>query len=295
MLRQIYRCAGLALVVATLAGCSSDEKSSVPTQFSYDDSQPLALETAPTSLGTGGVKVDEVSFDGPDGTRLNGYLATPPSSERHPAVIYAHGAGGDRHELLDEAINMAGEGAVTLTIDMIYSPSRAKAVPEGMAGLRENTRLEVECVREIRRAVDLLQSLDSVDRYQIGYVGWSQGARMGALISGVEHRINTFDLIAGGAAPISDFVSLAPTELQAEVGTLLEKTDPIHFVGLATPSELLFQGGRQDDVVPETAFEALSRAASEPKEVRWYESGHLPSEKMWTDSRNWLSDRLGLT
>ena len=209
-------------------------------------------------------------------------------------MIYAHGAAGDRNELLGEAQEMAGEGAVTLTLEMIYSPERARPLPQGMEGVRENSRREAEAVQEIRRAVDLLQSLDSVDEDEIGYVGWSAGARMGALTSGVEDRIKAFDLIAGGAASVSEYVKVAPVDLQDELTTLLEKTDPLHFVALAEPSELLFQDGRDDEVVPEPALRELADAGSEPKEVRWYDAGHVPTEKMWADSRSWLSDHLGL-
>jgi dienelactone hydrolase len=294
--RQIYRFAGFALVVAALAGCGSDEKSSAPSQFTYDDSRPLDAQIKPTSFSTNEVRVDDVSFTGPGDTFLNAYLLTPSGSEgRHPAVIYAHGAGGDRQELLGEALQMAGKGTVTLALDMIYSTERAKELPEGMEGARANSKLEQEAVKEVRRAVDFLQSRDEVDGDEIGYVGWSQGARMGALTSGVEHRIKAFDLIAGGAAPVSEYVKYAPTELQDELETLLEKTDPIHFVGLATPSELLFQDGREDKVVPEAALEALAQAGSEPKELRWYDAGHVPSEKMWVESRSWLADHLDLT
>jgi dienelactone hydrolase len=277
LLRQIYRCAGLVLVVALLAGCGGDEKSSVPSPFTYDDSKALDLQDRPSSFSTNEVRVDDISFTGPGDTYLNAYLLTPSGSEgRHPAVIYAHGAGGDRQEMLDEALKMAEKGAVTLTLDMIY-------------------RLEMESVREIRRAVDFLQSLESVEGDEIGYVGWSAGARMGALISGVEHRIKAFDLIAGGAAPVSEYVRVAPTDLQDEFRTVLERTDPLHFVALAKPSELLFQDGREDQVVPEAALRELAQAGSEPKEVRWYDAGHVPTAKMWDDSRGWLSDRLGLT
>ena len=296
MLRQIYRCAGLALVVAALAGCGSDEKSSVPSQFSYDDSRPLDAQIKPTSFSTNEVRVDDVSFIGPGDTFLNAYLLTPSGSEgRHPAVIYAHGAGGDRQELLGEALQMADKGTVTLALDMIYSTERAKELPEGMEGARANSKLEQEAVKEVRRAVDFLQSRDDVDEDEIGYVGWSQGARMGALTSGVEHRIKAYDLIAGGAAPVSEYVKYAPVDLQDELRTLLERTDPLHFVAQAEPSELLFQDGRQDKVVPEAALKELAQAGSEPKEVRWYEAGHVPTSKMWADSRSWLSDQLGLT
>jgi dienelactone hydrolase len=294
LLRQIYRCTGLALVLALLAGCGGDEPS-VPAPFRYD-SGALDLKRTPTSLGTGEVKVEEISFTGPGDTRLTGYLATPAgSSETHPAVTYAHGAGGDRQELVDEARYLAEQGAVTLTLDMIYSPSRAEPLPsDALEAVRANSDFEVECVKEVRRAVDLLQSLDTVDGDRIGYVGWSQGARMGTLISGIERRIEAFDLIAGGAAPISAFIDQAPLELQAEVREIFEKTDPLHYVGLAEPSALLFQLGRQDGVVPEAALRELARAGSEPKEVRWYDTGHLPSEELWADSRTWLADELDI-
>ena len=293
LLSQIYRCAGLLLLVVLVAACGGGEKSDVPSQFSYDDSPPLDVQDKPTSLSTNEVRVDDISFTGPGNTRLNAYLLMPSGSKgRHPAVIYAHGAGGDRQELLDEALKMAEQGAVALTLDMIYSPSRARPLPEGMAGARANSKLEQEAVKEVRRAVDLLQSRDDVNDDEIGYVGWSQGARMGALISGVEHRIKAFDLIAGGAAPVSEYVKYAPVDLQDELRTLLQKTDPIHFVGRAKPSELLFQDGRQDEIVPEAALKALAGAGSEPKEVRWYESGHVPSTTMWAESRSWLAERL---
>jgi dienelactone hydrolase len=296
--RQIYRCAGLVLIGAALAGCGGDgggEKSSVPAQFAYDDSKPLDMQSKRTTLGTQEARVDDVSFTGPGETRLNAYLVTPSGSEGpRPAVIYAHGAGGGRQELLPEAQKMAGTGAVALTLELSYSPDRAGPLPPGMEGARENSRLEAESVQEIRRAVDYLESLDSVDEDEIGFVGWSRGARMGAIASGVEDRIKAFDLIAGGAAPVSEYVRLAPAELQDELQTLLEETDPLHFVALAEPSELLFQNGRNDEVVPESALRALANAGSEPKEVRWYGAGHVPTRKMLADSRSWLSDQLGL-
>ena len=292
-MRQIYRCAGLALVLALLAGCGGGDESSVPKPFEYD-SKPLDLASKPTRFGQDDVKVEDVSFTGPSDTRLTGLLMTPVgSSAPHPAVIFAHGALGDRQELLYEARSMAAEGAVALTLDMIYSPGRDEPRPaSGMEAVRANSDLEVEGVKEVRRAVDLLRSLDSVDGDRIGFVGWSAGARMGALTSGIEHRIKAYDLIAGGAAPVSAYLEGAPADLRPELREILEKTDPLHYVALAEPSALLFQLARRDNVVPEEASRELARAGSEPKEVRWYDSGHNPSKELWADSREWLADEL---
>ena len=295
VLRGIYRCAAVLLACGALAAGCGSEKSGLPAPFAYDDSKPLAAESQPTRLGDKDVDVRDVTFSGPGDTRLNAYVVSPKAPGKHPAVIYAHGAGGDRSELLDQAIEMARAGAVALTLDMVYSPSRARPLPQGMAGARENSRLEVEAVREVARAGDLLRSMDSVDGDRIGFVGWSAGARMGAIASGVDHRIKAFDLLAGGGAPVSEYVSLSPPQLRAELKTILDRTDSLHFVGRAAPSALFFQDGRQDEIVPQEALQALADAGSDPKQIRWYASGHVPSSQAWVDSRKWLSEHLGLT
>ena len=92
-----------------------------------------------------------------------------------------------------------------------------------------------------------------------------------------------------------DYVKLAPVELRSELEAVLAETDSLHFVSHAAPSALLFQDGRSDEIVPQAALKTLAKAGSEPKEVRWYDSGHVPSSQAWADSRQWLDDRLGLT
>jgi dienelactone hydrolase len=295
VLREIYRCAALVLAAAALlAGCGSDENSSLAKPFAYRSSLPLDFESRATSLGGQGVEVRDISFAGPDGTRIKGYLVSSSSSGEHPGVIYAHGAGGNRSELLDEATAMARRGAVALTLDMSYSPDRAAPLPSGMAGVRARAQTEVDAVREVSRSVDLLRSLSFVDGDRLGYVGWSAGARIGAIVAGVEHRIRALDLIAGGSTPVSEYVDLAPQELRGELESVLGKTDPLRYVGHASPSALLFQDGRNDELVPQAALTLLAKTGSEPKDVRWYDSGHVPTDQAWADSRSWLADHLDL-
>jgi hypothetical protein len=186
---------------------------------------------------------------------------------------------------------------VALVLEMSYSASRAgkETLPEGVEGVRTATNKEIESVVEVRRAVDLLDSLSYVDDKRIGYVGWSAGSRTGAIVSGVEHRIRAFDLLAGGALPVRTYVATTPADDRSEVENLLERTDPLRYVAQAAPSALLFQDGRHDEVVPKAALTDLVDSASKPKELRWYDSGHVPSTKAWVDSRRWLVQRLGLT
>jgi dienelactone hydrolase len=298
---QIYRRLIVVIVAAAaLAGCKggdSDqaEQTSLGAPFAYDASKPLDLQARDLSHDSR-VQLRDISFRGARDERVPAYLVVPSGQERHPAVIYAHGATGGRGDLLLQAVGFAQQGAVALVLEMNYSAIRGStALPAGIQGVQTKTDTEVEAVVEVRRAVDLLRSLPYVKKDRIGYLGWSAGARIGAVVAGVDHRIRAFDLLAGGATPVSKYLDLAPVYLRSELRRQLGKTDPLHYVGHAAPSVLLFQDGRHDEIVPREALTTLARKGSDPKELRWYDSGHVPTEKAWADSRRWLADRLGLS
>ena len=145
---------------------------------------------------------------------------------------------------------------------------------------------------ELRRAVDLLQSLPQVDDDRIGFVGYSAGARSGAILAGVEPRIRAFVLMSGGEDTVDEFMALVPPEQEDEVRPLLEDTDGLKYVAQASPSKLLFQAGRRDQIVPRDALETLIRAGSEPKLVKWYDAGHALNTKAERDQLEWLANEL---
>jgi dienelactone hydrolase len=282
-----------AVALATGCGGGDSKESGLAKDFAYDESQPLDLHTRSVEKRPSGVEVRDISYRGLAGNRVNAYLIVPRQASDLPAVIFAHGAGGDRAALVSEASQLAELGAVALTLEMTYSPRRAQPLPPpGMDAVRARVDLEVDSVREVRRAVDLLRSQPYVDDDRIGYVGWSAGARMGAIVAGVEHRIKALDLIAGGAVPLQEYLAQAPPEFRDQLEPLLGKSDPLRYVGHASPSALLFQNGRRDEIVPQEALQALAREGSKPKDVRWYDSGHVPSERAWNDSRRWLAEHL---
>jgi len=267
MLKQIDRGLVLVLILAsagalTACGGGGNSHSSSGPTFAYDASRPLDLRTQRT-VREAGVAIRDVSFKGASGETIPAYLVVPRGKGRHPAVIYAHGSGGSRRDLLPSAVGLAEHGAVALALDMRYSAARSRqSLPQGIEGVRVATDNEIESVVEVRRAVDLLDSLPYVDKHKVGYVGWSAGARTGAITAGVEHRIRFYDLLAGGALPVSNYVAESPKDSRAEVKDLLGKTDPLHFVALAAPSSLLFQDGRHDEVVPRKALVGLERSDS---------------------------------
>jgi uncharacterized protein len=283
----------VSLVVLTLVACGGSESSSkLDTEiYAYDESKPLALRDNGVVNENYPVKVRDVSFAGPS-ERVPAYLLTPPGKGPYPAVIYLHGAGGDRLEMVYRSSWLAGRGAVGLTIESPYSPNREIRLGPGVEGLRKERDRTVMGIVELRRAVDLLQSLPQVDDDRIGFVGYSAGARSGAILAGVEPRIRAFALMSGGEDTVDEFIALLPPGQEDEVRPLLEDTDGLKYIAQASPSKLLFQAGRQDEIVPRDALEALIRAGSEPKSVRWYDAGHALNTKAERDQLAWLTDEL---
>ena len=127
------RAALLAIAVGLLlAGCGGGSSGASQTDdpLSYDDGAPLDLQHG-THSARDGVVVEDVSFASGD-DRVEGYLVAPSSTSGNvPAVVFLHGAGGDREEQLDTAVKLAKRGAVALTIT---APSGAKTPPAGATG-----------------------------------------------------------------------------------------------------------------------------------------------------------------
>lgn len=157
------------------------------------------------------------------------FLLLPPGKGPYPAVIYLHGQGGDRLEMLYTASWLAGRRAVTLTVESPYSPNRNVELGPGVEGVRQERDRTMQGVIELRRAVDLLQSLPEVDDDKIGFVGYSAGARTGAILAGVEPRIRAFVFMSGGEDSVDQFISLVSKEDQDEVRPLLEDTDGLKY------------------------------------------------------------------
>jgi dienelactone hydrolase len=277
----------------TLVACGGSESPSKPGAeiYAYDESKPLQLRDNGVVNENYPVKVRDVSFAGPS-ERVPAYLVTPPGKGPYPAVVYLHGAGGDRLEMVYRASWLAGRRAVGLTVESPYSPGRGIELGPGVDGLRKERDRTVMGIVELRRAVDLLQSLPQVDDDRIGFVGYSAGARSGAILAGVEPRIRAFVFISGGENAIEEYMALASPEQQDEVRPLLRDTNGLRFIAQATPAKLLFQAGRRDEIVPRDALEALIRAGSEPKQVKWYDAGHALNTKAELDQLAWLTDVL---
>lgn len=284
----------LVLLVAVLtAGCGESGGGGDPT-FAYDTDAPLDLEEG-SSLPEGRpLDVRPISYRSGD-SRVEGYLVAPGGrrAEPLPAVVYLHGSGGDRAQLLPLASTLAERGAVALTLTL---PSGSATPPGGLPPeetLRWQRDQIVGDVVAVRRGLDLLAENERVDPDRLGLVGWSFGGRMGALLAGVDDRIRATVLMSAGAAPVSEYVAAAPPDLRDDVEEVLAPIDPLSRIGGAK-GDILLQAGRSDSIVPHAALQALADAAPKGTRLRWYAAEHDLDESARRDQLDWLQERLGI-
>jgi uncharacterized protein len=282
--------ASVFIVCWFLVGCGGGREESEPAggPFAYDRGAPLEYGDAGRVNEDYPIEIRDVSFSAA-GRRVQAFLVLPPGRGSFPAVVYAHGAGGTRIDFLPEATWLAGRRVAGLVLEQPELPLTGSAPLER---IRAERRRAVRAIVELRRGVDVLQSLDRIDGRRIGFVGYSSGARNGAILAGVERRVDAFALASAGASPLQTYVELMPEELRGDARRLLGDVDPLRWVRRAAPARLLIQDGRRDELVPHSALEGLAAAASRPKDVRWYDAGHALNVRAVRDRLAWLARTL---
>jgi dienelactone hydrolase len=278
----------LAVAVTACGGEATDEG-----VFAYDRSAPLDVQDAGVVDPDYPLEVHDVSYTSGD-DRIEAYLVVPPGEGPWPAAVYVHGAGSDRMSMLGPATWLAARGAVTLALSMPSARAEAPSGATGLARLEAHRDLEVGDVVAARRALDLLEARDDVDAERLAYVGWSAGARTGALLSGVEPRLHSLVLIAPGSSPVEEFVAAAAEEEKPAVREVMGSIDPLATIARADGERLLIQEAEKDIVIPRTAIDALLAAAPDDAEVRWYDADHAMGPKAYEEHLDWLQERLGI-
>jgi pimeloyl-ACP methyl ester carboxylesterase len=272
--------------------------------FDYDVQAPLGVEEASTER-RGEIQVVDLSYASSMGGRVPAYLILPPGAGKHPAVLFLHPGQGSRSTFLDEAVGLAKDrGFVSLTISAPFLRPENQGKRGGNPWHPEVSRKEqIQTIVDLRRGFDLLVSRPEVDAKRLAYVGHSLGATVGGTLAGIEKRPIAFVLMAGypslthGTAHGRDQGSLAFQELltpeqQKAYVDALAPTDALHYVGHAAPAKLLFQFAKRDEFITPWDAAAYVQAASDPKEVKWYDTDHDFNEEARRDRGEWLGRAL---
>ena len=278
-----------SIVCAPSLRSQSANLDAVVHMFDYDRTASLDLQEKSVE-DRAGVKVHDISFASPMGGRVSAYLVTPAGKGPFAGIVFLHSGQWDRHEFLAEAELLARAGAVSVLLDAppMRPPEFQKRQPDRLHGY---IQLVVDC----RRAVDLLQQLSAegplypaaekgsfhhplVDPKRIAYVGHSLGATWGGALAASERRFKALVLMAGFSeysVSAKEF-DIPPSQLEKAQPFLkaIAPLDNDKLLPHAAPAALLLQFAWFDPYISHQDAERSAQAASQPKEVKWYEGGH---------------------
>jgi dienelactone hydrolase len=239
-MRSRYWSSSVLALVLVAGGCGGHD---APDPFAYDRSAPLAERSSGVALSSARVVVRVISYAGADGARVNAFLLAPRSAGRHPAVLFLHGSGGNREDLLLPAAELASRGAVTMTISQ---PNDAQTFRP--------------LVVNARRAFDLLAAQKDVDAHRLGVVGFSLGAQTAAILAGDDSRLSAVGIVSGrGSQTPLYWIRRAHEQLFFEAGTRDEVVPHAQLVSLidAAPGHPRVRWYDSKHGMSRAAFEAM--------------------------------------
>ncbi len=275
----------------------------------FDYEQSLSLDVKEVGVeDRNGIRIHDISYASPKGGRVTAYLVVPSDKKKNFAgIIFMHGRPGSRKTFFDEALQLAKAGAVSLLIDAPFSRTgESKRDFDPTVTKPEADRdIYIQTVIDSRRGVDLLLSRSDIDPKRIGFVGHSYGAHTGASLAGVEKRIKAF-VIMSGAPSLTEFLRTSTIPAIVETRNALTKeqqdnyfstlatVDPINYIGYVAPSALFLQFGKKDTYPNEEMQIRYAKAASSPKLVKFYDTGHELNDEAQRDRAEWLRKQIGI-
>ena len=278
-------------------------------EYNYDGKAPLGVRELGRESREGATIID-LAYSSPRGGSVPAYLVVPVGKGPFAAILFGHwmmpgSPMVSRLQFLEEALVLARSGALSLLIDAPHVRPGFKREKDELRSAVQSSEVARQQVIDFRRGVDLLTACPDVDPKRIAYVGHSFDAHVGGILAGVEKRIGSFVLMAGGFADeayVFDPENAEMVKLRARLGDERIRDyfrkyawdDPANFVGHSAPAAVFLQFGRQDKPISERTARRAYQLFSEPKSISFYEAGHALNAEARLERADWLVKRLGL-
>jgi dienelactone hydrolase len=292
--------------------------SDLEAMFAYDTSEPLQFK----DLGEddwihinvqGEYTAHEITFMSA-GREVHGYLVTPMGDGPFPVILYGIDRPMDWDFAYKNAAALTGKGYAGLLVD---APAALDLPGYYTWDAKKDITTWVASVTDLRRGLDLLETLPQIDHGRIGFQGCDYGGAMGAILAGLDPRAQAYALayVGGKVSTLGSWDTKPGGEhfFAAEgdtppKGAALKRyearmsvLDPAHYIGHSKDATFLLMNAVHEwPAVWREELDALIAAAPEPKTVVWVDkdepaSGRTmdgPSDQQWKAMYRWMEDNL---
>jgi uncharacterized protein len=213
------------------------------------------------------------------GANVPAIMILPSADRPVPAALLLHGYSSTKERLIDGMGRaLAARGIAALAIDLPLHGSRDDALFEqarsNPLGLMQHWRA---ALAEARAAVQYLSGHESIANDRVALLGYSLGGYIALITAAAEPLARAVVIAASGDLPATPWTAMMRTI-----------ADPIAAAKALNGRPLLMLHGRTDRTIPPEQAERLYQAAREPKELRWYDTGHVLPPSAAVDAAEWL-------
>lgn len=218
--------------------------------------------------------------------RFPAIVLLPRAARPVPAALLLHGFTLDKERMAaGVGLPLLARGIASLAPDLPLHGERYETV--NVAAMRtpfELMRRWRAALEEASLALRYLAAVPAIDPSRLALVGYSLGAFLGLKVASREPAVRAMVVAAAGDIP--EYVPF-----RSMVRAI---ADPLALVRCLAGRPLLFVHGRYDRTIPPAEAERLYQAAAEPKELRWWEAGHILPPAAIADAAVWLSGCFAL-
>jgi carboxymethylenebutenolidase len=223
-----------------------------------------------------------VSYPGPNGVTLRGYLATPRSSGPSPAVVMIHEWWGLNHDTTVLADALAREGFVVLAADA-FRGSVAQTAADARKQVTETPREQIAA--DLDAALDFLRSHPQVDADRVASLGFCFGGTQ-SMYMGTRNPELAGVVIFYGGGPIQDAAQLGSMKDAGPVLGIYGKEDG----GIPVEQVRKFEDAMEARGVENTVT-VYPRVGHAFVKSNTYRNGGAP-EQAWNQMVNFLKTTL---
>ncbi len=257
------------------------------THYSYDKT-PLSAKITET-LETNDWRRETISFTGEDGEPAMAYLYLPKNFAKPLQVLHYVPPGDvvrglrplpDSVEMFLTPLIKSGRAVFTVVLKgYVGRPYPPNYSPPDNSTV-ESRKQVVNWITDLRRGVDYLETRDDLDRQHLTFLGISNGANLGLLLTAVETRYKYSVFVSAGLEP--------------QVKTWIAETNYINFASQSRQTKLIVNG-RYDETFPYNSdARPLFKLLREPKKIMTYDGGHIPTVEYFSTTVNsWLDETIG--